>query len=143
MIRRMAVTSFVMAAAVVMVCATAGAGHPYHLTPQPIAPVYVQPPVYAYYGPPTVIVQRPVVVAQPVVVPEPVYVEVPTYVQPQIYDPAPVVGYPTTVRHSWHALPFGPVAKTEYRVHTPEGVHKYKHKQSWLGGYRYRYDFHR
>ncbi|HUG18696.1 MAG TPA: hypothetical protein VMM56_06930 [Planctomycetaceae bacterium] len=102
-------------------------------------PVFSYPQVYV--APQTVVVQRPVFVAQPVVVPEPVFVEVPATV---LVQPAPVmpVGYATTASYRPPLFPFFHRDKTEYRVHTPFGTHKYKYKTSWwTGRTKFEYDF--
>lgn len=140
MLHRVTLTALLSAVCLSFQASDALARDRYYFAPQGAypAPYYAQP---VFAGPPTVVVQRPVVVAQPVVVPEPVYVEVPTvYAQPQ---PAPVVynAYPTTYRYRSHVFPFGPHVREEYRVYTPYGVQKYKHKYSWLTGHRYEYKF--
>jgi hypothetical protein len=102
-------------------------------------PVFSHPPVFV--TPPTVVVQRPVVVAQPVVVPEPVFVEVPAggYVQPA---PMGEVAHATSYRYRPPRFPFFNHDKTEYRVHTPEGTHRYVAKTSWwTGRTKVRYSF--
>jgi hypothetical protein len=147
--RRLGLAALLSAVCVSFCVSETRAGDVYYYAPQPVfaTPYYAQQPVF--YGPPTVVVQRPVVIAQPVVVPEPVFVEVPTvYVQPSYVEtayvqPAPVAygAYPTSYHYRGHVFPFGPHAREEYRVYTPYGVHKYKHKYSWLTGYRFEYDF--